>query len=187
MNEPNYILKATEAVLVPAESKVGWIKKAPLVIVGIIVVASILFQENIFMEMSVTPRFLLIGLVIWSFTGNNSKWEPSEFEIRFYDEYLEIYREKRYTINNLYRKCCDTIYYKDIKKCHFRKKTSQIIFFGYMKTCRYNYRTDGTLESTPVLDKYVDTNCFFYTGLSDVDFIKEIEEHSPIKVEIRNS
>lgn len=187
MKEPNYILKATEAILTPIESKTGWMKKAVLVIAGIIVVASILFGENIFMEMSVTPRILLIGLVIWSFTGKESKWIPSEFEIRFYDEYLEVYREKRYTTKALYRKCCDTIYYKDVKKCHFRKKTSQIIFFGYMRCLRYNYTSDGSVENTPVLDKYVDTNCYFYTGLSDVDFIKEIEEHSPIKVEIRNS
>lgn len=187
MKEANYILKATEAIWVPIESEKNWIKKAVWVIVGIIVMASILFGENIFMEMSITPRFLLLGLVIWSFTGAGSKRMPSEFEIRFFDEYLEVYREKKYMGRDLYTKCLDTIYYKDIKKCHYRKKTLQIIMFGYMRRIRYEYKQDGTIEDTPVFDKYVDTNCYFYTALSDVDFVKEIEEHSPLKVEIRNT
>lgn len=187
MKEPNYILKATEAIWAPIESKRSWVRKAVWVIAGIIVVSSVLFEENILMEMSITPRFLFIGLVIWSFTGAGSKRIPSEFEIRFYDDFLEIYREKKFMGNNLYAKCSDTIYYKDIKKCHYRKKTSQIIIFGYMKRVRFEYNKDGTLEDRSVFNKYVDTNCYFYTALSDVDFVKEIEEHSPIKVEIRNT
>lgn len=52
--EPNYVLRTNEAVLMPTENNKLFyiIKKVVWVIVGILVIGSILFQDNLFSELS---------------------------------------------------------------------------------------------------------------------------------------
>lgn len=60
-NNPNYVLKTNEAVLVSKESKgLHAMKVAVGIIVAVIVLGSLIFQENLFAEMTWTTRILLV-------------------------------------------------------------------------------------------------------------------------------
>lgn len=48
----------------------------------------------------------------------------------------------------------------------------------------YDYNKDGTLPAKPTYHRTIDGGiCYFYTTEApEVDFVSEIEKHSPIKV-----
>lgn len=184
MEVPNYVIKTSEALWVPKDDKVSGIRKIIFITIGVMIVASILFQVNIFMEMSFQVRIIYIGLILWALANGGSVRMPSEMEIQFYDDYLIIYNEKKYYSKKLSRKCIDKIYYKDVKQCQYRISKKRINIYGIVEKIRYDYRKDGTISEEPDVKHVVDGGCFFYTALSNVDFVKEIEEHSPLKVEV---
>ena len=127
-----------------------------------------------------------------SFVGGlfaSSKMVPSPFEIQFFDDYLIIYREKKYYSKNVIRKEYDKFFYKDIAKCQFRTETKQINIYGIIEGIRYNYNKDGSLPEKPNYHKVTDGGIsWFYTSESPhIDFVSEIEKNSPIKVIIENN
>ena len=47
----------------------------------------------------------------------------------------------------------------------------------------YNYSKDKSVSNNPTISKTDMGICYFYTSAApNVDFVKEIEEHSPVKV-----
>ncbi|WP_428909701.1 hypothetical protein [Niallia sp. Krafla_26] len=191
MEKPNYVLKANEGVLVPKNENLplGKIKLAVWIVVGVIILGSLLFQDNLFSELSGTAQVLLVVLAIGvSFTGG-TKMVSSPFEIRFYDDYLVVYREKKTYNKKVSRKEYDKFYYKDITKCQYRTKSKQINIYGDTEATWYNYNKDGSLPEKPSYQRTVKGGlCWFYTSLSpEVDFVSEIEKHSPIKVVVEES
>lgn len=190
MNNPNYVLKANEAVLVPKKDANAFVKLKPAIwaVAGVILLASFIFGENIFNELSWTVRVLLVALIMGTFFLNSDERVPSPFEIWFYDDYLVLYREKHYYSKKVTRKEYDKFYYKDIKKCQFRTATQRINFFGVVEGIWYNYNKDGTLPAQPSYHKTTDSIRYFYTTYAtNVDFVREIESHSPVKVVVENN
>ena len=189
--QPNYVLKANEGVLMPKNDNpaFGYIKKAVWIIVGIIVIGSLIFQDNLFGKITWDTRILLIVLAIASlFLGGGSKRMPSPFEIWFYNDYLIIYREKRHFDRKTYMKMYDKFYYKDIHKCEFRTVCEKITIYGIDEAIWYDYNKDGSLPEKPTYHKTVDGMGYFYTTEEpNIDFVAEIENHSPIKVIIENN
>ena len=188
---PNYVLKANDGVLVPKNENpvLGYIKKAMWIIVGIIVIGSLIFQDDLFGKITWNTRLILIALAIGSlFVGGGSIRVPSPFEIWFYDDYLIIYREKLYYNRKLSRREYDKMFYKDIHRCQYRTVCEKINFFGIVEGIWYDYNKDGSLPERPTYHKTADTLCYFYTTeLPKIDFVSEIESHSPIKVIIEKS
>ncbi|WP_428909700.1 hypothetical protein [Niallia sp. Krafla_26] len=188
MEKPNYVLKANEGITVPKNDNplLGKLKITVWIIIGVIILGSLLFQENLFIELSWTARVLLIVMAIGlTFSGGGYKKIPSSFEIQFYDDYLIVYREKRYINKKVSRREIDKFFYKDIKKCQFRTVTKQITIAGLEEAIRYKYNKDGSLPSKPTYHKTTEGLCYFYTTeVPEVDFVSEIERHSPIKVAI---
>lgn len=189
MEKPNYVLRATEAIWTDKhDSKVlRNVRTTTYIIIVVIIVATVLFQENIFMELSWRTKMLLVGLGITTITTRGTIRRPSEFELQFYQDYLVVYREKFFYNRDFARKKIEKIYYKDVKKIQYRQKTQRINLFGINEGIYWDYKKDGTLSEEPSYNKTMDGVIYFYTALSDVDFIKEIEAHSPLRVEIRNS
>lgn len=186
MEEPNYVLKANEGVLVPKNENLSKLKVAVWIIVGVILIVSIVFQDNLFSELSWSARIMLVVLAVGlSFAGGNKR-VPSPFEIQFYDDYLIVYREKKYYNKNLIRKEYDKFFYKDITKCQYRTQTKQINIYGIIEGIRYKYRKDGSLPENPSYHRTTNGGiCWFYTTESpEIDFVAEIERHSPIKVSV---
>lgn len=190
MDKPNYVLKANEGVLVPDETKstIRKLKKAVWIIVGIIILGSLIFQDNLFGELSWTTIFLLIALILNFSLKKTNKMIPQPFEIQFYDDYLIVYREKNYYSPKLSRKEYFKIYYKDVKEYKYRANSKKINIIGFCEINWYDYNKDGSLPDKPTIHKKTEGICWFYTSESpEVDFVSEIERHSPLKVTIRES
>ncbi len=115
--------------------------------------------------------------------------KASPFEIRFYDDYMVIYREKYICLPNNPTMDFKKFYFRDIKECVYRLKANKIDIFGTFEGIQYEYQPDGTLPEMPTYHKTVKNGIWMiYIGFDpDTDIVQEIEAHSPIKVIAENS
>lgn len=183
-NQPNYVLKFNESVRKTVKDTNYKIKMAVLIIIGIIIVGSLIFQDNLFTELGWTARIILISLFIGTlFTGKTEKIK-SPIEIRFYDDYLVVYREKRFYSKKVSRMEYNQFFYKDITSCEYNVNVKRINIVGKINATWYDYNKDGNIPQNPTYNRTVDGGiCYFYTDLEpELDIIKEIEEHSSVKV-----
>jgi hypothetical protein len=187
MESPNYVLSTNENILVPKNEKIESLKSVVLAILLIILIGSFVFRDNLFTELPWSTRGLFVVIMIGVFISGNKR-VPSPIELQFFDEYLIIYIPKRYYNRKVTRMEFNKFYYKDIQECEFRSKSQRINFFGIKNVEWYNYKKDGSLPEKPTIIKSGEGLCFFRTSAApDVDFVAEIELHSPIKVTIRES
>lgn len=191
MDKPNYVLYANEAVLMPVKKNNGAniIKISVWIVVAIIVFGSILFHDNLFTELSWPVRIMLIIVVLrFGFYGGKKEYFPSPMELRFYDDYLVLYLPKRYYSKRVTRKEISTMKYADISKCVFKEKSSRIHIYGNGTSIWYNYRKDGSLPEKPTENRtFTQGLIYFNTSLApDIDFVREIETNSPLRVIIEN-
>ena len=191
MEQPNYILRFNEAVLVPVNKSV-WprvLKISVWVIVGIIIIGSFIFHDNLFSEISWTARILLIMLAVATlFVGNKREYTPSPMELRFYDDALVMYQPERYYERNYSRRTTNTLKYSDITKCVYKARSKRMQIYGNGTAVWYKYRKDGTLPTEPTTVRpFTDGMIYFSTRCAEaIDFKQEIETHSPLKVIIED-
>lgn len=184
--QPKYVLKFNETVRKTVKDTNYKIKMVVLIIIGITIVGSLIFQDNLFTELGWTARIILISLFIGTlFTGKTEKIK-SPIEIRFYDDYLVVYREKRFYSKKVSRKEFNKFSYNDITSCEFDLNVKRVEFIGKVDATWYDYNKDGSLPQNPTYHRIVDGGiCYFYTDLEpELDIVKEIEEHSTIKVKV---
>ncbi|RDU35669.1 hypothetical protein DRW41_16110 [Neobacillus piezotolerans] len=185
MDQPNYVLSTNENILVPKNKKISRLKLPVLIIIAVMLIGSILFQDNLFSELSATTQILLISLVIGIFSAGGSTRAPSPIELRFYDDYLVVYRPKRYYDERVTRREFNKFYYKDISKIVFKSNLQRLHIYGIINVEWYNYDKNGELPSKPTKVMSTRSLCFFRTSAApEVDFVAEIENHSPIKVTV---
>lgn len=187
MDSPVYVLKLDEGVLVPKDenSSKNPLKLAVLIIIGIIILGSIVFGENLFKEMTLTSRILLISLFIGiCFKGQGSHRVPSPMEVRFYEDYLIIYREKRYYSKKVSRKEFNKFFYKDISRCQYRTLSRRINIYGIMEGTWYDYNKDGSVPDNPTYNRVISNGlCYFYTIFAnESDIISNIEKYCKIQI-----
>lgn len=189
--QPNYVLKFNETDSKKVKDRNYFIKKAVVIIIAIIVVLSIIFGENLFLELSWTTRILLIAIALGVlFTGKKEE-VPSPAELRFYDDYLLLFLEKKYYSEKSIKQEYLKMKYSDITKIKYLPNTSNKRFqiYGNGHSLHYDVKKDGSISAQPSRDKMFEQGMiYFSTNLNqNIDFIKEIEEHSPLKVEIDNT
>lgn len=105
MENPNYVIKTNEAVLVPKKQSSGFtfLKTGVWIVVAVIVIGSLLFQDNLFSELSWTARILLIVLALGvTFLGGKKEYAPSPMELQFFDDHLVLYLPKGITAKMLH-------------------------------------------------------------------------------------
>lgn len=188
VEQPKYVLRFNEAVLVAKESKIITIRRSIWVIAAIIIIASFIFRENMLRELSWPVRVILFSLCIGTLFIPGRERKPFPMEVRFYDSYLVVYREKYVYSKRLSRKMIDKFMYSDIHEIMFRKRAQRINIYGVVEGIWYNYNRDGTLPEAPTYHKTTDSISYFYTMFAqDVDFVKEFERHCPVKVTISDT
>lgn len=190
MEEPYYVLRAYEGVRVPKNDTLAlyYLKKAVWWIIILLVVLSLIFKDNLFRAMNAGALVLLVCVFLRVRTLTKEAFVPSPFEIRFYADYMVIYREKYYYHTKLSRKQYDKFYYKDIRQCLYKKISHRMNIFGIVEGIWYDYRKDGTVPDQPTYHKTTDSMCYFYTNMApDIDFVAELERHIPVKVTIRDN
>lgn len=185
---PNYKLRVNEAVSVKKDKKTPPMKIVVMTIAGILLVGSFVFGDNLFMEMSWTARFLFCMLFFGTvLTGGKREDEPSPAEIWFFDDYLVIYREKRYNSTaRKYRMEYTTIRYSGLNECEHDTKMKRLSFRGDMHFKIYEYDGNGVVSTTAKHDNFATggIDCIRTLFAPDVDFASEIEAHSTIKVKV---
>lgn len=189
--QPNYVLKFNETDSRKVKDRNYYIKKAVVIIIAIIVIFSIIFGEKLFLELSWTARILLIAIALGILFTGKKEDVPSPAELRFYDDYLLLFLERKYYSEKSIKQEYLKMKYSDITKVKYLPNTSNKRFqiYGNGHSLHYDVKKDGSLSIQPSRDKMFEEGMiYFSTNLNqNIDFIKEIEEHSPLKVEIDNT
>lgn len=148
---------------------------------------SVLFGENLFMEMSLPTQLLLASLVISSFTMNKlvSIYEP--FELYFYNDHLVIYRPKATFNEKLSRKEINKMMYSDITDIVFDEKNFRFKIYGDVYAEWFDYNADGSLPEVAQYNRLVKKTLQYFSvrGEECVDpelTIQVIEANTPLKV-----
>ena len=124
------------------------------------------------------------------FTGKKED-VTSPAELRFYDDYLLLFIERKYYSERNIKQEYLKMKYSDITKVKYLPNTSNKRFqiCGNGHSLQYAVKKDGSIAKQPSKDKiFEDGMIYFSTNLNqNIDFIEEIEKHSPLKVEIDNT
>lgn len=178
--------------MIPTRQNSGFtfLKTGVWIVVVVIVLGSLLFQDNLFLELSWTARVLLIVLAFGvTFLGGKKEYAPSPMELQFFDDHLVLYLPKRYYSKRVTRMEINQMKYSEITKCVYKTKSQRIHLYGNGTSTWYNYEADGTIPQTPTqVRNFTAGLIYFNTQLAtNVDFKTEIENHSPIHVIVENS
>lgn len=189
--QPNYVLKFNETDSKKVKDSNYFIKKTVVIIIVAIVIFSIIFGSNLFLELSWVARILLISLALGVLFTGKKEDVPSPAELRFYDNYLVLFLHRKYYSERSIQQQYMKMKYNDITKVKYLPNTSNKRFqiYGNGHSILYDVQKDGSVSKQPSWDKIFEEGMiYFSTNLNqNIDFIKEIEEHSPLKVEIDNS
>ena len=192
MDSPNYVLKANEAVLLPARKRsrgrtalrAGILAAAAAVFMG-----SVIFRENFFAALSWPSQIFLAVLALGAVWGGEKReWTASPMELQFYDDYLILYLPKRQYGRRYARREINKMRYEQITECTFKKRSGRIHFYGAGTSVWYRYRKDGTIPVKPDKIRHCGRGLlYFNTSLEpEIDFVREIEEHSPLRVRVED-
>lgn len=188
MENPVYVLRTNESAWAPTQNakQVVFAKKAVRIILVILLVGSFVFGDNLFAELSLMPKMLLITIFLGTCFVKDKEKVAKPFEIRFYEDHLVLYREKRYYSPKLSRKELDKFMYKDIEKIVYRADTHRINIYGLVEGIWYDYKKDGSLPEKPSYHKTTNSLAYFYTNEApEVDFVAIFEKYSSVKVTIQ--
>ena len=189
--QPNYVLKFNETDSRKVKDRNYYIKKAVVIIIAIIVIFSIIFGENLFLELSWTARILLIAIALGILFTGKKEDVPSPAELRFYDDYLLLFLERKYYSERSIKQEYLKMKYSDITKVKYLPNTSNKRFqiYGNGHSLHYDLKKDGNISKKSSRDNMFEKVMIYFSNNlnQNIDFIKEIEEHSPLKVEIDNT
>lgn len=190
-NQPNYILKLNETAFVPINNNSTIAKLKPIIlgILLVLVIGSFIFGDNLFSELSLLSKVLLLGLIIAVARVKTTERQPSTLEIHFYDDRLILYRDKIIRTRKVTQREYFTIKYENISECVKRTTAEKICFHCTYDGLCYRYNSDGTLNQTPHFNKTVNNGLvfFYYDFERNRDFVSEIEAHSPLKIKIEDT
>lgn len=183
MDSPKYVIKTHETVSMPTGNNQPFatLRIVVWVIIAVIILGSFVFGDNLFSELSWTARMILIALAIGiSFWGPKSEPVASPLEIRFYSDYLVVFREKRYYSRKVSRKEYNKFFYSDISKIEYNYRTKRLDFIGKIDAMWFNYNKDSSVPQNPSYHRIVDGGiCYFYVNGNDADTIlKCLEEYT---------
>lgn len=188
MENPIYVLRTNESAWAPTQNakQVAFAKKAVRIILVVLLLGSFVFGDNLFGELSLMPKVLLIAIFLGTCFAKDKEKVAKPFEIRFYEDHLVLYREKRYYSPKVSRKEIDKFMYKDIEKIVYRTDTHRINIYGMVEGIWYEYKRDGSLPENPSYHKTTNSLAYFYTNEApEVDFVEVFEKYTPVKVTIQ--
>lgn len=162
------------------------VKKLLFFVIILWVLGSVVFGENLLAETSALTKVLLVGVVFYVISngGFREEWQSFPMELRFYEEYMIIYRPIHFYDKRCSRKIIDKIKYSDITQCVYREHSKKIYIYGDMHTTWYKLKKDGTAPDTPGFDKFVTKTVVWFDCRceNEVDIRQVMEEWSPVQV-----
>lgn len=188
--KPSYVLKFNEKFIRPKNESVtkDIIKGIVTLAIAVLLVLWIVLGREFRNEIPVSVWAGLFLMIVYLVTQGGHEDYPSPCELWFYDDYIVQYCEKRYYDKRQVRKEYYKFYYKDIHHCYYRTVSQKIAIYGMVEMTFYKYDKNGNVAEVPSLHKTIDSISTFYTVFEpSIDFVKEIEVHSPMKVEIQST
>ena len=160
--QPNYVLKFNETDSRKVKDRNYYIKKAVVIIIAIIVIFSIIFGENLFLELSWTARILLIAIALGILFTGKKEDVPSPAELRFYDDYLLLFLERKYYSERSIKQEYLKMKYSDITKVKYLPNTSNKRFqiYGNGHSLHYDLKKDGNISKKASRDKMFENACY---------------------------
>lgn len=189
IDKPNYVLETHEGVWKPKKDPSGWIRLLKISVWILFVIAVIRF---IFLQIApsvVTVCLLIMDFIVLIAIGKDKEFIPSTIEMWFYDQYLVVYREKRYYDSKVLRKEYNKFFYSDISRIDYSSRLKRLNIVGKVDAAWFNYNKDGTVPNVPTYHKTVDGGiCYFYVYGNDSDnIISQLEKFSGKQVSFRDN
>lgn len=187
---PRYVLTFDESAWIPKKNakQILVVKKLVFGVLAFGILGSLVFRENLFADISFHAKATLISFLLGMCFVKSRVKGPKPLEVRFYEDYLVMYRKKRYYSPKVSRMEFDKFLYKDIKKIMYRPETHRLNIYGIVEGKWFNYNKDGSLPEKPSYHKTTDSLSYFYTNEApEIDFVAVFEKYTPIKVTIENN
>lgn len=183
MQGPYYIFRSYENMRVHKNEKKSVWKIVVAVLCGIILVLSFIFGEFIFFELSWISRILLIGTIITVIFSDKKVFKPMPIELRFFNDRIEVFRQCVYYDRKTRKKQIYIVPYSKVTKCVFNQSANRLSFEGLFNRYDFTYDKNGVIPQKPDMPATEWKLLYFYTNADPrVNFIQEIESHSPIKI-----
>lgn len=185
MNNANYVLRMTEDIDVHKNPFNQKIKKAVLIVLAVLLVASFVLGENLFGELSFMAKVLLVGLICGVLFSGKKETKQFPVEIHFYDDRIEIHRLEVHYSNGDIKREYYVFRYEDSPVCVYSNNTRFTKIKGMAHGEWYKYTKAGELTPKPERVRDMEGLCYFRVSrLCDTYLPDELKLHSPIKVEI---
>lgn len=191
--QPEYTVTVQEAHSHLKPRQDGWGKFRRIfrivmfALVGVMVAASVILRENLLAQFSLAGKVAFIGAFVFSLGGGKKLEDvlcPVQF--RFYSDRLELYRSEMVYSDGKRTREISVLPYHRIRECRLDTRNGRLTITGESRRIQFRYDAQGNLPQTPDYDH---THAEFNEILSlrnehTVDIVREIENHSPIKVRI---
>lgn len=186
---PNYVLNFNDTTFRKIQNKYSKIKKLTSISIIIIVIISMILSKLSIFKISWLTGIALICFAMGIFLSEKSEEIITPAQFQFFNDYLILIKFNNYYGKNKIRREYFKIQYKDITGCKFLVNTSSKRIYMYGKNVHivfYNLNKDGSLPEKATYDKIKSKNLIYFTTYqnNNIDFVKEIEKHSPLKLEI---
>ncbi len=184
---PDYVLKFNDGRMVPKNESTIYIFLKGLFILCIIIIIMniVIFKESGIRELSFYSIVGLFALGAFVFSKGGYERKECYTEIAFYEERMIVTVPEHYYNKNKINKEVFVMDYSDVKEGIYRPKLGKMDIFGPVDVTFYRYRKNGSLNEKPCYHRKYDGLIKFYNTFEpDIDFVREIEEHSPIKITV---
>lgn len=183
MDNPKYVIKTYETVSMPTGNNqlFATLKIVVWVLIAVLILSSFVFGESLLSEFPWPERIMLFSLAISvGFWKPKRKSVASPLEIRFYSDYLVVFREKKYYNRKVSRKEYNRFFYSDISKIEYDYHLKRLVLIGKIDAMWFNYNKDGSVPQNPSYHRITDGGlCYFYVNGNDADTIlKCLEEYT---------
>lgn len=186
MEQPLYTLRFTDGIMKPKKESAARTVSIVLLCVagGIFLLLVLAFGFEIIKDFSLLTLALLIYSIGVLVSQSGREMAQTPCELQFYGDYLIQFCPRRYYNRKKIRQEYYKFYYRNITRCVYRAGKKHICFMGKVDALFYSYDKNGNLSGTPDKRVVADSTSSFYTGFApEINFVQEIETHSPLHVE----
>ena len=183
MDIPRYTYRTNETVSVNKPENQIFIDIVLIILILCVIINCFIFSK---------PPYIWICLL--SFVScinleNRKKRIVSPTELNFYDTYVVICREIKYSMSKAVSREYVKFFYHDITNFEYDCCNKRVELKGKAEVIWFDYKKDGTLSDCPDMHKIVnDRPCYFYINDNDTDnILHSIENFSSKKVIVKNN
>lgn len=187
--KPNYKIQIKEAVQKVEKKNPGTTFVRYFVFLFLIglVAYSVFVDKEVFTKMDIYYKAFLALALVWAVLAGSVKKEmiESDVELRFYDEYFEIYRNRRLYQSGKEKRTLDTFKYSDLTSVVYDQGHTRLIFQGTLEDVIWEYKNGKVSKEETSHQVIKDGFDVIDTSfIKDINIIQEIEEHSPIQIKV---